>query len=297
MTAHGETSGTWERVGDTRDILGESAFWSVAEQALYWVDIRGQFIRRRGWRDGNVQSWTMPELVGCIAPRSRKPGLIVALRSAIAFFDPATGTLERIDAPHAAAPEMRFNDGRCDRQGRFWVGSMDDVGRGPVGALYRFDGARLTRVIEGVAVPNSLCWSPDGGTLYFADGNEPVIWSFPFDKATGEPGDRRLFARLPDGAGIPDGATVDKHGFLWSAQYGGSVVTRYAPDGSIERVLPVPVTQPACCCFGGPDMRTLFVTTATRRLSAEALERQPLAGALLSLHTDIEGYPDSPFDG
>lgn len=292
----GEEESGWTRVGDTQDILGESAFWSESEQALYWVDIRGQFIRRRTWRDGKVESWKMPELVGCIAPRAVKPGLVVALRSAIAFFDPSTGVLERIDAPHAGAPEMRFNDGRCDRQGRFWVGSMDDVGRGPVGTLYRFEGGSLTRVIEGVAVPNSLCWSPDGKTMYFADGVEPVIWSFPFDTATGEPGDRRLFARLPDGAGIPDGATVDTDGFLWSAQYGGGVVTRYAPDGRIDRVIPVPVTQPACCCFGGPDLRMLLVTTATRRLSADALERQPLAGALLSLHTAFQGCPDSPFN-
>lgn len=284
-----------QRAGNTCDNLGESAFWSVAEQALYWVDIRNRLIRRRAWADGQVQSWTMPELVGSIAPCSVRAGLIVALRSGVAFFDPMTGALERAGVPHADQPQMRFNDGKCDRQGRFWVGSMDDIGRGPVGALYRFEAGRYTRVIEGVAVPNSLCWSPGGETMYFADGVEPVIWSFPFDRYVGEPGERRLFARLPAGTGIPDGATVDIHGYLWSTQYGGGVVTRYAPDGRIDRVVPMPVTQPASCTFGGPDMRTLFITTATRKLSDEARRLQPYAGALLSLYTDVEGCPEAPY--
>ncbi|GAB5096431.1 SMP-30/gluconolactonase/LRE family protein [Caballeronia sp. HLA56] len=286
-----------ECVGNTRDVLGESAYWSVEEQALYWVDIRSHLIRRRKWGDDHTQTWTMPELVGSIAPCASRLGLIVALRSAIAFFDPASGAIERFDAPHASQPQMRFNDGKCDRQGRFWVGSMDDIGRTPVGALYRFEAGRYTRVIERVAVPNSLCFSPDGGTMYFADGIEPVIWAFPFDVSTGMPGERRLFARLDRDTGIPDGATVDRHGYLWSAQYGGGVVKRYAPDGRIDRVVPMPVTQPASCTFGGPDMRTLFVTSGTRKLSVEALETQPLAGALFCLRTDIEGCAEAAYVG
>jgi L-arabinonolactonase len=190
---------------------------------------------------------------------------------------------------------MRFNDGKCDRQGRFWVGSMDDVGRGPVGTLYRFESGRYTAVLEGIAVPNSLCWSPDGTIMYFADGIDPVIWAYPFDTATGTPGVRRVFARLPDATGIPDGATVDAQGFLWSAHYGGSMVTRYAPDGRVDRVINVPVTQPTSCAFAGPDLDTLIITTASQRLSPEALRSQPLAGALLSIRTGARGCPEPQY--
>jgi L-arabinonolactonase len=285
------------RVGDTHDLLGEVPVWSVEEQALYWIDVRGPFIRRRDCSTGQVRSWPMPELVGCFALRAEEPGLIVGLRSAVAFFNPATGRLDRVSAPHAAAPQMRFNDGKCDRQGRFWVGSMDDIGRGPVGTLYRFEAGKYTPVIEDIAVPNSLCWSLDGETMYFADGIEPIIWAFPFDTATGNPGERRVLARLPEGTGIPDGATVDSEDFLWSAQYGGGVITRYAPDGRIDRVIAVPVTQPTSCGFGGADLDTLFITTASQRLSAEALAQQPLAGALLSLRPGVRGCAEPKFAG
>ena len=293
----GETDSGLRRVGDTRDILGEVPVWSAAEQALYWVDVRAPCIRRRDDATGAVQSWPMPELAGCIALRAGRRGLIVGLRSSVALFDPATGTLEQFPAPHAGKPQMRFNDGKCDPQGRFWVGSMDDVGRGPVGTLYRFDAGKYTAVLEGIAVPNGLCWSPDGTTMYFVDSLGPVIWSYPFDPASGEPGERRLFARLPEGAGMPDGATVDADGFMWSACYGGSLVTRYAPDGSVERSIAVPVSQPTSCAFGGADLATLFITSASQRLSAEALQRQPLAGALFALRTGTRGCPEPQYAG
>ncbi|MDR3532357.1 MAG: SMP-30/gluconolactonase/LRE family protein [Rhodopila sp.] len=282
-------------VGDTRDILGEVPIWSVVEQALWWIDVRGPFLRRRDWASGALQSWKVPELVGCIAQCAGRPGLIVGLRSAVGFFDPATGAWERFPAPHADAPQMRFNDGKCDRQGRFWVGSMDDVGRRPIGTLYRFEAGHYTPVLDGIVVPNSLCWSPDGATMYFADGIDPVIWSFPFDTATGNLGERRQFVRLADGTGIPDGTTVDAEGYLWNAQYGGSVVTRYAPDGRVDRVIPVPVTQPTSCAFAGADLSTLVITTAAQRLTPEALARQPLAGALFALPTNVRGLPESQY--
>lgn len=284
-------------VGDSHDILGECPVWSVREGALYWIDVRAPAIRRRIWATGAVTTWTMPELVGSFGLRASKPGLIVALRSAIACFDPATGALERVAAPHADNPHMRFNDAKCDRQGRFWAGSMDDVGRGPVGTLYRFEAGRYTPVIEGIAVPNSLSWSLDGETMYFADGIEPVIWAFPFDPASGNLGERRVFARLPEGTGIPDGANIDAEGFLWSAQYGGGVITRYAPDGSVDCVIPVPVSQPTSCGFGGENLDTLLITSASQRLSDDELRRQPLAGALFSLAAGVRGCAEPYFAG
>ncbi len=286
-----------QRVGDSCDILGEVPIWSITEQALYWIDVRGPLLRRRDFATGQVQSWQMPELVGCIALRTGKRGVIAGLRSAVVLFDPATGALERFPGPHAEQPQMRFNDGKCDRQGRFWVGSMDDVGRGPVGTLYRFEAGNFIPVIENIAIPNSLCWSPDGTTMYFADGIDPIIWRYAFDPASGALGERRQFARLPEGTGMPDGATVDADGYLWSAQYGGGLVTRFAPDGRVDRSISVPVTQPTSCAFGGADMATLFITSASQRLSPDALQRQPLAGALFALHTGTRGCPEAHYAG
>src|SRR5690606_6175050 len=219
-------------------------------------------------------------LVGCFSLRE-KGGAIVGLREGVAAFDFTSGAFEMIQAPHAGQPDMRFNDGRCDPQGPFGAGTMNDVTRQPVGYLYRIDDRGVSVMLDLVAVPNSLCWSPDGRVMYFSDGREPVIWAFDMDPATGDICNRRAFARLI-GEGVPDGATVDSEGFVWSAQYGGAVVNRFAPDGTLVRSIPVPVTQPTCVTFGGPDYATLFITTARQRLSPEVLEKEPLAGAVLA---------------
>jgi L-arabinonolactonase len=174
---------------------------------------------------------------------------------------------------------------------------MNDITRAPVGVLYRFDGDGLTQVLDNVAVPNSLCWSPDGRTMYFSDGREPVIHSFSYDTARGLPSQRREFARLPDGSGIPDGAAIDAEGFLWSAIYGGGAINRYAPDGRPDFVLPLPVSQPTSCTFGGPGFDTLFITTARQRLSDDELAAQPLAGALLAVQVGVRGLPEPEFRG
>jgi sugar lactone lactonase YvrE len=146
-------------------------------------------------------------------------------------------------------------------------------------------------------VPNSLCWSPDGRTMYFSDGREPVIDAFDYDPATGTPSWRREFARLPAGSGVPDGAAVDADGFVWCAIYGGGAVHRYAPDGRLDRAVPLPVSQPTSCAFGGPALDTLYVTTARQRLSEEQLAAQPLAGALLALDVGVRGLPEPEFRG
>jgi len=278
------------------DILGESPLWHAAEQALYWVDVRGEALRRLDLAQGGIRHWDLPELVGCVVLRAGG-GVLLALRSGIAALDLVSGAIKMLAAPYADLPDMRFNDGRCDRQGRLWAGSMNDVTRAPVGLLYRFDRDGLTPVLDQVAIPNSLCWSPDGGTMYFSDGREPVIHSFSYDTVAGIPSQRREFARLPDGSGVPDGAAIDAEGFLWTAIYGGGAVNRYAPDGRLDFVLPLPVSQPTSCAFGGADFETLFITTARQRLPDEALQAQPLAGALLAIQVDARGLPEPEFRG
>jgi sugar lactone lactonase YvrE len=281
------------RIGEPSDILGEGPVWDVAEQAFYWVDIRGRSVRRYDWRAGIVKSWTLPEMVGSLAVR-RSGGLLVAMESSISFFEPATGKLERVAAPEAGRAGMRFNDGKCDRQGRFWVGSMNDTVREPKGTLYRLDQRGCVPMVSGVITPNSLAWSPDGRTMYFSDSRSRVIAAYPFHPATGEVGVPRAFHRVEPPA-IPDGATVDAAGYLWCALYGGWRIARIAPDGRLDRTIALPVQQPTSCQFSGPDLDVLLVTTAKQRLAPDELAKQPLAGALLAVEVGVKGVPEARY--
>ena len=281
---------------NTRDTLGETPVWSAAEQALYWVDVRRPAVHRYRCDVGQLSTWTMPELVGSLALCSRG-GLIVALRSSIRRFDPATERLEVIVEPEAGNPQMRLNDGRCDRSGRFWVGSMNDVTRGPVGRLFRLDpSGECTTMLEEIVVPNSLSWSIDDRTMYFAGPDLRSVFAFDFDLASGTMRGRRVFAEY-EAPALPDGATVDAEGYLWCAAYEGWRITRYAPDGRIDRTVDLPVQCPTSLAFGGPGLRTLFVTTARQRIAEDALAKQPLAGAVLALDVGVAGLPEPMYGG
>lgn len=281
------------RVGTHTDILGEGPVWCDRSQALYWVDIRAPAVRRHDPASGATQTWPMPELVGSLAV-CESGRLLVALSTALAVFDPATGGIERV-AVIAGGPDQRFNDGKCDRQGRFWVGTMNNVTRAPEGSLLCFDGRALwAAVAGGIRIPNSLSWSPDGRTMYFADSLSQTIRAYPFDPMSGRLGEGKDFARVEPPA-IPDGATVDAEGFLWSAEYDGWRLTRYAPDGRVDRRIDLPVQRPTSCAFGGSHFETLFVTTATQKLTPEELKAQPFAGALLALDVGAKGLSEPRF--
>lgn len=284
---------TIERVGDAVDVLGETPVWSARENALYWVDVRDPKIRRYDAATGAVRSWEMPALVGScgLAGDGR---LIAALRTAVVLFDPASGTFDTLGEPHFDDNDLRFNDGRVDRQGRFWVGSMNDRTRAAVGVLYRVDRTGFAPTpMRKVGCPNALSWSPDSTVMYYADSDLRTIFAYDFDPETGEASGERIFARTDEG--VHDGATVDSDGFVWCAIYGAAKVLRYAPDGSIDRTVEVPVTQPTCCALGGADLRTLFITTASQRLDAAEMRRQPMAGGLLSIRVDTPGLPEPAF--
>ena len=282
------------RVGEQTDILGESPLWNEVEQALYWVDIRRPALRRFDYVSGRIVTWTLPDLVGSIA-FCDDGRLVVALPERIALFDAATGSLDTIATPPTHIPGHRFNDGRCDRQGRFWVGSMHNPTRAPEGVLYRLDGRQaLRRVRSGICIPNSLAWSPDGRTMYFADSLVYTIFAYDFDPASGEMEGERVFAATQAPA-FPDGSTVDAEGYLWNAEFNGWRVVRYAPDGRIDRVIPIPTHRPTCCAFGGPNLDVLYVTTASQQMSAEDLAQQPLAGALLAVDVGVRGLVEPRF--
>ncbi len=282
------------RVGEQTDILGESPLWDERTQALYWVDIRRPAIRRLRPASEQVETWSLPELVGCIALVD-DGRLLVAMGDELSLFDPAGGGFEHLARLPQRIDGHRFNDGRCDRQGRFFVGTMHNVTRAPEGVLYRLDGrGPLVPVLDGLCIPNSLAWSPDGATMYFADSLKHAVSAYDYDTACGLPGPPRVFAST-EPPGFPDGATVDEEGFLWSAQFKASRVVRYAPDGRIDRVLPMPVDKPTAAAFGGPDLDTLYITTASQAMSPAEMAAQPLAGALLSCKPGVRGLREPRF--
>lgn len=284
-------------VKGTDDVQGESPVWSEREQALYWVDTRGYKIRRLDYVSGQITSWDTEELPCSLVVREAG-GLLVALESCIVTFDPQTGQItERIPAPQMPTTGMRFADGRCDRRGRFWVGRKEDATSGPVGVLYRFDPDRtFTPTERELGHPNSLAWSPDNRTMYFANSGEEAIRCYPYDIDTGTIGERRMFAKC---VAHPDGAAMDREGYLWSAQYWGSCVVRYAPDGSIDREIKMPCSLITACTFGGPNMDRLYITTSRqlKHITPEELAKQPLAGALFFIDVGVQGMFEARFAG
>ena len=283
-----------ERIGTQTDILGESPLWDEQAQCLYWLDIRRPALRRLCWGTEKIDSWPLPGLAGSIALTDDKR-LLIALPQQIVLFDPATGSMTPFVEPPPQPDGHRFNDGRCDAQGRFWVGSMHNVTRAPEGVLYRLEGSGpMVPIRTGVCIPNSLAFSPDGKTMYFADSLRYAIFAHDYDLATGTMGVERVFAASKAPA-FADGSAVDAEGFVWNAQFNGGQLVRYAPDGRIDRVLPLPVKKPTCCAFGGPNLDLLYITTASQNMSEADMQAEPLAGALLAIKIGVCGLPEPRF--
>ena len=281
--------------------VGEGPVWSVAEQRLYWADISGKRLNIFDPATGANQTFDLPELVTSIAPRAQKDaGLILTLRSSFAFFDPKTGKLDKLAEPEPDIPDNRFNDGKVDRQGRMWGGTMGDVAwELPTGSLYRF-GADLkpVRVEEGICCSNGLGWSPDSKTMYLTESFRHRILAYDFDAATGDISNRRVFVSLePHESAFPDGLTVDAEGHVWSAQPMFGRLARYAPDGELERVIELPVSRLTSVMFGGPNLEVLYVTTMRETLSEAQLAEEPLAGSLFALCPGVKGVAETPFAG
>ncbi|NWE68692.1 SMP-30/gluconolactonase/LRE family protein [Pseudomonas gingeri] len=289
-----------ELILDARNATGESPVWSVREQALYWVDIPARRLHR--WSAGTAQthSWETPEMLACIA-RGKDGSWIAGLESGLFRLqaDVDNGLHSRLLAPvRHASPGMRFNDGRCDRQGRFWAGTMLlDMSQGrAVGALYRYDAGQqqpLQANLDNLIVPNGLAFSPNGKTLYLSDSHPSVqrIWAFDYDTDSGTPHNRRLFVDMNQYPGRPDGAAMDVDGCYWICGNDEGLIHRFTPDGRLDRSLAVPVKKPAMCAFGGSDLSTLFVTSIR---PGGDLHDQPLAGGVFALRPGVQGL-EEPF--
>lgn len=291
---------TAELILDTRNATGESPVWSVAEQALYWVDIPAGRLHRWHPADGSHHQWQAPQMLACVA-RSTDGNWVAGMETGLFSLTPqADGTLDTqlLSAVSHARSGMRFNDGRCDRQGRFWAGTMllDMAAGAPVGALYRYSAQQaepLKAQLDGFIVPNGLAFSPDGTTMYLSDSHPDVqkIWAFDYDTDTGTPHDRRLFVDMKEHPGRPDGAAVDAEGCYWICGNDAGLIHRFTPEGKLDRSLAVPVKKPAMCAFGGPDLDTLFVTSIR---PAGDVSDQPLAGGVFALRPGVKGLAE-PF--
>ena len=300
------TAGTVRCVQALGDALGEGLLWSVREQALYWVDILSCHLHRWDPSLGNYRRWTFAQEISALAERAHAPGLIVTLRRGFAFFDPAcddgpNGDPEYVHQPEPERNSNRFNDGKCDAQGRFWAGTMDFACESPTGALYRYDpDGSCTRHDDGFAVTNGPTWGPRGSNqgLYFNDTINGCTYRYDFDAATGTVSNKTLWNRFARGDGVPDGMTTDALGRLWIAHWGGSCVTCHDPVTAAELCrVTLPVSQVTNCTFGGPDLCTLFITSARVGLTPEQLAAEPLAGALFAVEVDSPGLPAHAFGG
>ena len=277
-------------------IHAEGPVWDDRERRLYWTDIESRLLWRLDPAGGAAESWKMPEKVCSIAFRE-EGGLLFAFESGLSFYDLKTLAEKRIVDIESDIPVTRMNDGRCDRQGRFVVGGYDPSEKGLSGA-YRLDtDLSLHRLFGGLSSANSTCFSPDGRTMYYADSPQAAIWAFDYDIDSGVPSNRRVFCDFHDQPGVPDGSVIDAEGCLWNAQWNGSRIVRYRPDGAVDRVIEVPCRNPTCVAFGGRELDTLFITTSRLTLSDDEARRQPLAGALLAVTPGVTGLPESRFGG
>lgn len=287
-----------KHVLDIKAELGEAPLWSVDQQALYWVDIERKTLNRFDPATGRNEYWMVPATPGCFNFREGG-GVVLATNQGFFDFDFATSRFEKIcDAPFDPAA-WRFNDGKADRQGRLWAGSMKLAFRidgPPEGTFYRYEAGKVTPGIPGVMVPNGTAFSPDGTTMYRSDwrAEGKVVLQYDYDVATGTPANERLFAAMPDGFGIPDGAAVDSDGFYWNAiPYGDKGrVGRFAPDGRLDLHFDMPVLGPTMVAFGGKDLSTLFITSC--RLEANmGLPMSALGGDIFAVETQVRGMAET----
>jgi sugar lactone lactonase YvrE len=287
----------FECVLDAKASLGECPVWSIDEQVLYWVDINAPSLNRFDPESRVNLAWPMPSSIGSFALRAQG-GFVAALRDGIWLIDRAGGLGDRMaEAPYDPA-HHRFNDGRADRAGRFWVGSMNERRDAASGALYCLDGYfTLTQVLDGIMISNGLAWSPDGQTLYHADTPARTISAYAFDTATGGIRGKREFAHFDGETERPDGAAVDRDGCYWSAFYRGGRIVRLSPRGERLAEYALPAMCPTMCAFGGPDLCTLYVTTARQRREPDELSRLPQSGGLFAMQVDTPGLPEPKFAG
>ena len=283
------------KVGNT---LGEGPQWNGRTETLWWTDIQERLIYSYHPASGRLFSSSAPERLCSFGFVMGRPEIIAAFDRGLALYHPVSKDIDWLDCPEGSGAGIRFNDGKVDRQGRFWTGTMVEAGDPlirPEGNLYCIDAEyRLTVHESGIGISNGLCWNPESDRMYFADSCRRVIYSYDFESGSGTLENRNIFVLTGNGA-YPDGADIDCNGCLWSAHWGAGQVVRYTPAGRKDMVLDLPVSQPTCVAFGGPDLDLLYITSAKEGLDKDALFREPDAGNVLVYQVGIVGLPASCF--
>ncbi|CAN5472677.1 SMP-30/gluconolactonase/LRE family protein [soil metagenome] len=286
---------------DAKNEIGECVLWCDRMRCVWWTDIASSMLWRHQPDSGVTRSWPMPERVGSFALTENEERLLLGLASGLAWFDLPSGRVRHICKVEAELPSTRLNDGRCDRQGRFVFGTCDEARpKSKIGSFYRLNtDLSLEKLpLPTAAIPNSICFSRRGDRLFYCDSTVQSILACDYDPMSGEVGAPRLFADLAAEPGVPDGSAIDAEDFLWNAQWGGSRLVRYAPDGKVDRILSVPALQPSCVAFGGANLDELFISSAREDIPQEALRRRPDEGGLFhSVMAGIRGLPESRFAG
>ncbi|MEO5775126.1 MAG: SMP-30/gluconolactonase/LRE family protein [Sphingomicrobium sp.] len=277
-------------VWNTQCELGEGPVWVERDQALWFVDIKKKHIHRLDPASGDKRSWDAPEMVGFILP-AKSGGFVAGLQSGLHKFDETDGSFTPIAELEADLPANRLNDAVTDPSGTMWFGSMDNDEKADSGAFYRFVNGRVEPTeLTGICITNGPAVSPDGRILYYIDTLAKTIRAADIAD-DGSLSNYRLFAAIADGEGYPDGPTIDSEGHLWVSLYDGWETRRYSPAGDIVQRVRLPAANITKIAFGGPDLRTVFATSARQGMSAEALEQQQQAGDLFSFQVEVAGVP------
>jgi L-arabinonolactonase len=281
---------------DGENQLGECVLWCERSARVLWTDILGAKLYAHDPASGKTRSWAMPQPLASFALTGNDDRLLLGLASGLAFFDFSSGALTPICDVEPGLT-TRLNDGRCDRQGRFVFGTFNPAEpRATIGGYYRLGAdLRLERLaLPDCAIANSICFSPDGATMYYCNSPDRAIRCCDYDPVSGAIGNDRVFVELDGDAGEPDGSCIDADGHLWNAQWGASRVVRYAPDGTVERVMASPALQPSCVAIGGPGLNVLYVSSARVGMAEPAVHD----GALFKLPlSDVSGLQESRFAG
>ena len=278
---------------DSKCRLGEGPFWHQQRQQLFWFDILERTLFAADAAGTIVGKWTFEKFASA-AGVIDKDTLVVAQAGAFLKLDLNSGSKSLLAPLEADIPSNRSNDGRVNPAGGFWVGTLEIDEVEYSGSLYQFRDGKVKKLLTDIRIPNSTCFSPDGTIAYFTDTPNKIIMQCRIDPRTGEPvGYWKVFANTSNHPGAPYGSVVDAEGYLWNARWGGNRVIRYTPDGRIDREVMLPVSQVTCPAFGGPDLKTLYITSASKTLSAEALAKEPHAGSVFSIELDIAGMPET----
>lgn len=291
-------NGKLELVLDVNAVLAEGPCWDADNQLLYWVDIDGKKVHIYNPITDIDRSIDIGQHVGAIAIR-KSGGAVLAMHHGFYFLDTVTGGLNPVYDPESDLPDNRFNDGKCDAAGRFWAGTQNFEEKEPLGTLYCMETDHSVRaVLKGITISNGITWSPDNKIMYYIDSATRQVVAFDYDIKTGAISNKRVVVRIPYGGGTPDGMTSDIEGMLWVAQWGGWQVSRWNPyTGELIDSIQVPVERVSSCIFGGKDMDELYITTARRGVEGDEIKRQPHAGGIFRVKTNVKGIMTYKYAG